>query len=151
MKTLLKYGLMITVGAIAWVLIAHYAVTNPASLVHVPGTPIVFNILQFTMIYICIKAVEREKGERLSFKEGIQTGFGISFIYAVTLSIFFAIVLAVVGTKWLAVEPGAGNAPTSQIAGAFLGLFLFALVFGLIYSTVISFFVAKRQSEDRNT
>lgn len=144
MKTLLKYGLMITVGAVVWVLVAHYAVTNPASFVHVPGTPIVFNVLQFIMIYLGIKAVEREKGERLAFKEGIQTGFGISFIYGVTLSIFFAIVLAVIGTKWMAIEPSSGNAPTSQIAGAFLGLFLFALVFGLIYSTVISFFVAKR-------
>lgn len=148
MKTLLKYGLMITVGAIAWVFIAHYTVANPTSLVHQLGTPIVFNVLQFIMIYLGIKTVEREKSERLSFKEGIQTGFGISFIYGVTLSIFFAIVLAVIGTKWMGVEPG-GTAPTSQIAGAFLGLFLSALVFGLIYSTVISFFIAKRQSEER--
>src|SRR5262245_49191102 len=103
MKTHLKYGLMITLGAIVWVFVVHYLVANPASLVHVPGTPIVFNILQFIMIYLGIKAVEREKGERLSFKEGIQTGFGISFIYGVTLSIFFAIILAVIGTKWMAV------------------------------------------------
>ena len=149
MKTLLKYGLLITVGAIVWVFIAHYTVTNPASMVHQLGTPIVFNVLQFVMIYLGIKAVEREKGERLSFKEGIQTGFGISFICGVTLSAFFAIVLAVIGTKWMAVEPGAGNAPSSKIAGAFLGLFLMTLIFGLIYSTVISFFIAKRQSEER--
>jgi hypothetical protein len=147
MKTLMKYGLMITAGAIVWVLVAHYTITNPNSIVHQLGTPIVFNVLQFIMIYLGIKAVERQKGERLTFKEGIQTGFGISFIYAVTLSIFFAIVLAVIGTKWMAVEPGAGNAPTSQIAGAFLGLFLFALVFGLIYSTVISFFIARRATD----
>ena len=147
MKTPLKYGLLITVGAIAWVLIAHFTITNPASLVHQLGTPIVFNVLQFVMIYLGIKAVEREKGERVAFKEGIQTGFGISFISGVTPSIFFAIVLAVMGTKWLAVEPGAGEAPRSQIAGAFFGLFLSALVFGLIYSTVISFFISKRQSE----
>jgi hypothetical protein len=147
MKTLLKYGLMITLGAVVWVLIVHYVVTNPASMVHQLGTPIVFNVLQFIMIYLGIKAVEREKGERLAFKEGIQTGFGISFIYGVTLSIFFAIVLAVIGTKWMAVEPGAGNAPTSQIALAFVGLFLSALIFGLIYSTVISFFIAKRVTD----
>jgi len=147
MKTLLKYGLMITLGAIVWVLITHYAITNPASLVHQLGTPVVFNVLQFIMIYLGIKAVEREKGERLSFKEGIQTGFGISFIYGATLSIFFAVVLAVIGTKWMAVEPGAGSTPTGQIAGAFLGLFLSALIFGLIYSTVISFFIAKRATD----
>ena len=150
MKTSLKYGLMITLGEVVWVLIAHYTVANPASIVHQLGTPIVFNVLQFTMIYLGIKSVEREKGDRLAFKEGIKTGFGISLVYGLTLSVFFAIVLAVIGTKWMAVEPsGAGTAPRSQIAGAFFGLFLSALVFGLIYSTVISFFVAKRQSEDR--
>jgi len=148
MKTLLKYGLLITMGAIAWVVIAHYTITNPTSIVHTLGTPIFFNVLQFTMIYLGIKTVEREKGERLTFKEGIQTGFGISFIYGVALSVFFGIVLAVMGTKWMAVEPGAGAAPSSQIVGAFLGLFLSALIFGLIYSTVISFFIAKRQSEN---
>ena len=151
MKTPLKYGLLITLGAIVWLLIVHYTVKNPASLVHQPGTPIFFNVLQFIMIYLGIQAVIREKGEKLTFKEGIQNGFGISFIYAITLSVFFAILIAVIGPKWLAVEPGAGegNVPPSRVAGAFLGLFLFALVFGLIYSTVISFFVAKRQSEDR--
>src|ERR1700741_4333633 len=142
MKTLLKYGLLITMGAIAWVVIAHYTIINPTSIVHTLGTPIFFNVLQFTMIYLGIKTVEREKGERLTFKEGIQTGFGISFIYGVALSVFFGIVLPVMGRKWMAVEPGAGGAaPSSQIVGAFLGLFLSALIFGLIYSTVISFFM----------
>jgi hypothetical protein len=147
MKTLLKYGLLITVGAIVWLLIVHYTITNPASIVHQLGTPIVFNVLQFAMIYLGIKAVERERGDRLTFKEGVQTGFGISFIYAIALSVFFAIVLAFMGTKWMAVEPGAGDAPSSTIIRAFVGLFLSALIFGLIYSTVISFFIAKRQSE----
>jgi hypothetical protein len=55
----------------------------------------------------------------------------------------------VVGTRWLASEPGAAEAPMSQVlAGAFLGLFLGAMLFGLIYSTVISFFLAKRRSEE---
>ena len=149
MKTSLKYGLLITLGAIAWVVIAHYVITNPTSVVHQLGTPIVFNVLQFIMIYLGIKTVEREVGDRLPFKKGIQTGFGISLVYGLTLSVFFAIILAVMGTKWMAVEPGAGDAPKSQIVGAFFGLFLSALVFGLIYSTVISFFIAKRQSEDQ--
>src|ERR1044072_7674231 len=99
------------------------------------------------MIYLGIKTGEREKDERISFKEGVTTGFGISVVYGLGLSIFFAIVLAVIGTKWMAVQ--AGTSPTTQIAGAFVGLFLSALIFGLIYSTVISFVVAKRQSEDR--
>jgi hypothetical protein len=57
--------------------------------------------------------------------------------------------MAVVGTKWLASEPMAGEAPMSRLMiGAFIGLFIGALVFGLIYSTVISFFLAKRRSDE---
>jgi uncharacterized membrane protein len=151
MKIPLKYGLLIAVVAIAWVLIAHYLVSNPASIVHQPGTPIIFNVVQFALLYLGIKAVEREKGDRPTFKEGLKTGVGISVVYGLALSLFFVVVLAVVGSKFMAMEPGAGSGRVSrlQIAQAFVGLFLFVLTFGLIYSTVISFFLAKRQSEER--
>jgi hypothetical protein len=101
------------------------------------------------MIYLGLKALEHEKGDRPDFKEGLKTGVAISFVYGLTASLFFVAVLAFVGTKWLASEPGAANAPLSRIIlGAFLGLFLGALLFGLIYSTVLSFFLAKRRSDD---
>jgi len=149
MKIPLKYGLLITLGVMVWVLITHNIVTNPLSLVHTLGAPIVFNVLQFVMIYFGLKALEREKGDRPTFKEGLKTGVAISFVYALTASLFFVGTIAVVGTRWLATEPGAAEAPMSRVvAGAFLGLFLLAMVFGLIYSTVISFFVAKRRSEE---
>jgi len=149
MKISLKYGLLIAVLAMAWVLVAHYLVTNPASMVHQLGTPIIFNVLEFALIYLGIKAVEREKGDRLTFKQGVKTGVGISVVYGLALSLFFVIVLKVVGTKFMAMESGAGTGSVSrsQIAQAFAGLFLLALVFGLIYSTVISFFLAKRVTD----
>ena len=151
MKISLKYGLLIAVLAMAWVLIAHNVVSNPASIVHQLGTPIIFNVLQFALIYLGIKAVERAKGDRPTFKEGLKTGVGISVVYGLTLSLFFVVVLKVVGTKFMAVEPGAGTGSVSrtQIAQAFVGLFLLSLIFGLIYSTVISFFLAKRRSEEQ--
>ena len=149
MKIPFKYGLMIALGAAVWVLIARYTITNPASIVHQLGTPIIFNVLQFALIYLGIKAVEREKGERLAFKEGLKTGVGISVVYGLALSLFFVVVLLVVGTKWMAVEPGAGSSlvTRTQIAQAFVGLFFLSLIFGLIYSTVISFFLAKRVTD----
>jgi hypothetical protein len=149
MKIPLKYGLLTTLGVMIWVLLARSTVANPQSLVHTLGTPIVFNVLQFVMIYFGLKALEREKSERPAFKEGVKTGVSISFVYALTAVLFFAVVLAVIGTKWLASEPGAADAPASRIAAqAFVGLFLGAMLFGLIYSTVISFFLAKRASEE---
>lgn len=149
MKIPLKYGLLITAGVIAWVLITRSLVADPRSIVHTLGGPVFFNVLQFAMIYLGLKALEHERGDRPTFKEGLKTGVAISFVYGLTASIFFVIVLAIVGTKWLASEPGAANAPMSRIIlGAFLGLFIGALLFGLIYSTVLSFFLAKRRSEE---
>jgi hypothetical protein len=149
MKIPLKYGLLITLGVMAWVLITRSLITNPLSIVHTLGGPVFFNVLQFAVIYLGLKALEHEKGDRPYFKEALKTGVAISFVYGLTASIFFIAVLAIVGTKWLASEPGAMNAPMSRIIlGAFLGLFLGAMLFGLIYSTVLSFFLAKRRSED---
>ena len=151
MKIPLKYGLLITMGVMAWILIARSTVSNPQSLVHTLGAPVFFNVLQFVMIYLGLKAVEREKNEKPTFKEGLKTGVAISFIYALTASLFFAGVLAVIGTKWLASEPGVTELPTSRVAAqAFAALFFGAMLFGLVYSTVISFFLAKRQSEERS-
>jgi hypothetical protein len=148
MKTPIKYGLMITLGIMAWVLVARSLVTNPTSLVHTLGSPIFFNFLHFIMIYLGLKATEREKGDRLAFKEGLKTGVLISLVYAVTASLFFVGVVAAVGTRWVQSEPGFAGAPASQIAAqAFVYLFVGAMFLGLIYSTLISFFLAKRQSE----
>lgn len=145
----LKYGLMVTLGVMIWVLVARSLVTNPASLVHTLGSPVVFNLLHFIMIYLGLKAMERAKGDRLPFKEGLKTGVLISLFYALTVSLFFVGVVAIVGTRWLANEPGLAEAPPSSLAAqAFIYLFVGAMFLGLIYSTVISFFLAKRQSED---
>ena len=150
MKIPIKFGLLIAAGVMAWVLIAHQIVADPASPVHGLIGPIFFNILQFVMIYLGLKAMERERGDRLTFKEGLKTGAFISFVYALTVSLFFAGVVAAVGTRWLAHEPDFGRVPaTTLIAKAFVFLFIGAMFLGLIYSTVISFFLAKRRSDER--
>lgn len=147
MKIPIKYGLLIALGVIAWVLIIPNTITNPRSIVYRLGTPIFSNLLQFVMIYIGVQALEREKGDKPTFKEGLKTGVAISFVYAITACLFFVVGLAVVGTRWLESEPGAADAPMWRVlAGAFGGLFILAMLFGLTYSTLISFFLAKRRS-----
>jgi uncharacterized membrane protein len=150
MKIPIKFGLLIAAGVMAWVLLAHQIVADPASPVHSTIGPIFFNVLQFVMIYLGLKAMERERGDRLTFKEAVKTGAFISFVYALTVSLFFAGVVSVVGTRWLAHEPDFGRVPaTTLVAKAFVLLFVGAMFLGLIYSTVISFFLAKRQSDSR--
>ena len=147
MKIPLKYGLLISVGAMAWVLITHSLVPNRQSLVHQLGGPVFFNVLQFVMIYLGLKALQHDKGDAPTFKEGLKTGVKISFVYAIVTSLFFVVVLTIVGTKWMANE-GAENVPRSRLAlVAFVFFFISAMLFGLIYSTVLAFFTAKRRFE----
>lgn len=150
MKIPIRYGLLIALGLIVWVLLAHLLVPNPQSLVHTLLGPIFFNILHFAMIFLGIKALERERGEKVWFKEALKTGIAIAFVYALTASLFFACVVYFVGDRWLAVERSAATPAREFLFKAFAGLFFGTLIFGLIYSTVISFFVAKRRSDSRD-
>jgi len=151
MRIPLKYGLLATLGLVIWVLAARTLISNPQSAVHTLGGPIFFNVLHFIMIYLGIKELERVKGDKPPFKEALKTGVGIAFVFALTASLFFVCVVLLVGTRWLATEPGAATTPTRiLLIQAFAGLFLGTMVFGLIYSTVISFFLAKRKSELRS-
>ncbi|HEV2834395.1 MAG TPA: DUF4199 family protein [Pyrinomonadaceae bacterium] len=148
MRIPIKYGLLIALGLIIWVVLAHQLVANPQSPVHTLIGPVFFNILHFVMIFLGIKELERVKGDRLRFKEALKTGISIAFVYALAASLFFVGVVLVVGTRWLAIEPGAATTPTRLLlVQAFAALFLGSIFLGLIYSTVISFFVAKRRSE----
>jgi len=147
MRIPIKYGLLVALGLIIWVLLAHQLVTNPQSPVHTLVGPIFFNVLHFVMIYLGIKEMERVRGDRLRFKEALKTGVLIAFVYALAASLFFVVVVLVVGTRWLAIEPAAAATPPRLLlVQAFTALFVGSLFLGLIYSTVISFFVAKRQS-----
>jgi Protein of unknown function (DUF4199) len=150
MKIPIKYGLLTALGLIAWVLVSHWLISNTNSPVHKLGTPIFFNVLHFIMIFFGIKAYERERGEKLLFKEALKTGVSIAVVFALTATVFFICVVLVIGTRWMGGEPGAGTMPTwILMVQAFAGIFLGTIIFGLIYSTVISAFVARRQSEAR--
>lgn len=149
MKLALKYGLIIAVGIMAWTIIAHALVPDPQSSIHNLGAFTFFNLLHFAGIYLGIKALEREKAEKPTFKEGLKQGVAISFVYAVTAALFFAGVLLVIGTKWMAGEAMRPGMPMWAIGlQAFFGITVMTMIFGLIYSTLISFVLAKRLSHE---
>jgi hypothetical protein len=146
MRIALKYGLLITLAVIAWIVIAHWLVPNPQSAVHSLGALVFFNLVEIVGIYCGINASRKASAGELSFKDGIKSGVAIAFVYAVSSCLFFLIEILVVGTKMLKGEQGAVVKPMWQVAvGAFAGLFIFAIFLGLIYSTVISFFFARRR------
>jgi hypothetical protein len=146
MRIALKYGLLITLGVIVWVVIAHLLVPDPRSQVHNLGAGIFFNLLEIAGIYFAIKTNKDESGGDLSFREGIKTGVSTALVYAISSSLFFLVAIYAVGPKLMASEPGAENLSLWKVAlGAFIGLFFGSLIFGLIYSALISFFLAKRR------
>ncbi|SRR6266496_259228 len=148
MKIALKYGLLITLGVIAWVVGAHSLVPDPTSKVHSFGSGIFFNLLEISGIYLGIRAKGLEVGGKSTFKEGLKTGVAIALVYGFSASLFFLMTILLVGTKLMGAEARAQTQPLWQVmAGAFAGLFLGALLFGLIYSTVISFVLARRLDE----
>jgi hypothetical protein len=148
MKLAIRFGMPITVGVMLWTIIAHALVPNPQSIVHSFGAFTFFNILQFTCIFLGIKALEREQRSKPTFKDGLKQGVSISFVYAVTSALFFVGVLLIIGTKWMGAEIGTDVPKWVYILQAFCGLIILSMLFGLVYSTVISFVLAKRFSRD---
>ena len=145
MKIALKYGLLITLCFIAWVVVAHLLVPDPHSHVHDIGAGTFVNIVEVLAIFLGIKA-KRSENAQLTFKDGLKTGVGVAFVYGISSSLFFIAEMLVLGPKILAGHPGAEIQPIWQVVlGAFLGLFGGALLFGLLYSTIISFVFAVRQ------
>jgi hypothetical protein len=146
MKIALKYGLLITLGIILWVVIAHALVPNPDSKIHSLGAMLFFNLAEISGIYFGIKAKRSAGGGEIEFKKGVKTGVSIAFVYAISSCLFFLIEILILGPKILAGEPRTQTKPMWQIAlGAFAGLFIFAILLGVIYSTLTSFLLALRE------
>lgn len=147
MKIAIKYGLSITAVVVLWIVIVRFLLgVGPDSKANLIG-PILFNVAAIVAIFLGTIRRKNEANGELSFKEGLKTGLGISFIYAASSCLFFLIEYLVAGPKLLLSEAGPSDRPLWQVASfAYAGLFFGSLFFGLIYSTIISFFLAKRRA-----
>ena len=145
MKIAVKYGLAITVVVVAWIVVVRHLMGVGADSKANVIAPILFNCAQIVAIFLGMIRRKNEAGGQLDFKDGFKTGVGISFVYAASACLFFVIEYLIAGPKLLLAEVGPSTRPLWQDASiAFAGLFLGSLIFGVIYSTVISFFLARR-------
>ena len=145
-KIALKYGLIITLVVVAWIVIVRFVMrVGPDSNLHAAG-PLLFNLAEFVSIYFGINQRKGQLGDGFSFKEGMQTGFLISLVYAISSCLFFVIQYLIAGPKLLMSEAGLQSRPVWQIAlMAYAGLFFGALILGLLYSAVSAFFLARQR------
>ena len=145
MKIALKYGLLITAVVVAWIVVVRFVMNIGADSKANVIAPILFNLAAIVAILLAMKARKKELNGDLPFKEGLKTGMGVSLVYAISACLFFMIEFLVAGPKLLMSEAGPQVGPMWQVAAlAYAGLFFGSLFFGLIYSTVISFFIARR-------
>ena len=143
MRIAIKYGLLITLVIIVWVVVTHFVFPLPPTSTLNLLAPVLFNLAAIIALYLGIKS--RKAESEMTFKDGLKTGLSISFVYAISASLFFLVLLLIVGPTIMAAEPMAAHYPIWQVAlQAFSGMFFGSLILGLVYSTIISFFLAKR-------
>jgi hypothetical protein len=145
MKIALKYGLLITLVVVLWIVIVRLWLGTGGGPQGRIISGVLFNAVAILAIFLGMRERKRELDGALSFKEGIRTGMAISLVYAISACLFFMIEYLVAGPKLLLSEAGPQNGPLWQVAAmAYAGLFFGSLIFGLIYSTLIAFFLARR-------
>ena len=147
MKLALKYGLPVAFVFALAIIIIRFGIGASGNSSASAIAPIAYNVAAICAIFLGIIRRKNETDGQLNFKDGIKTGMGIVLVYATASCLFFVIEYLVAGPKLLLTEPGAAERPLWQTAVmAYAGLFFGSLIFGLVYSTLISFFLARRRS-----
>jgi len=142
----MKYGLLVTVMIVLWVALKHFALHIDPARAAIFDT-IIFNVAGILGLSLGIRDLRRANGGSLTFGEGIKTGFSIAVTYAVLTSIYFAILLLVIGPKLMqqAGEVGPGNEVTGLVVvKAFAAVLVGLTLTGTILSVIISLVLHKR-------
>ena len=75
--------------------------------------------------------------DRLTFLQGLGTGVSITITYAILTSLYFALLLSVVGPKLMQQEG------QTSVVKAFVGVSIGFALFGTIFSALISLVLRK--------
>ncbi len=136
MKLALKYGIAVTLVIAAWVALKHFVL-------HLEGPPAqladlaVFNLTAIVGLMLGIKEKRVTNGDSLTFFKGLKTGISIAITYAILTSLYFALLLTIVGPKLMQREG------ETSIPKAFLGVSIGFALFGTIFSALISLVLRK--------
>ena len=136
MKIALKYGIAVTLVIAAWVALKHFVLHLVGSSAEFADLA-VFNFSAIVALMMGIREKRIANGDRLTFLQGLGTGVSIALTYAALTSLYFALLLLVVGPKLMQQE-----GETNMLA-AFLGLGIGLTLFGTIFSALIALVLRK--------
>jgi len=136
MKIALKYGIAVTLVIAAWVALKHFVLHLEGPSAQFADVAI-FNLTSIVALMLGIKERRMANGNRLTFLQGFGVGMSIAVTYAILTSLYFAILLKLVGPKLMQQE-GEMN-----VVQAFLGVSVGFALFGAIFSALISLVLRK--------
>jgi hypothetical protein len=136
MKIALKYGIAVTLVIAVWVALKHFVLHFEGPSAQFADVAI-FNLTAIVALMMGIKERRMANGNRLTFLQGFGVGMSIAVTYAILTSLYFALLLKLVGPKLMQQE---GEANVVQ---AFLGVSIGFALFGAIFSALISLVLRK--------
>lgn len=136
MKIAVKYGIPVTLIIAAWVALKHFVLHLEGSSAQFADLA-VFNLSAIVALMMGIKEKRLANGNQLTFLQGLGTGVSITLTYALLTSLYFALLLALVGPRLMQQE---GDA---NMTAAFVGLGIGLTVFGTIFSAFIALVLKK--------
>jgi hypothetical protein len=139
MKIALKYGIAVAVVIASWVAFKHFVLHLESAAAQLIDL-IVFNLSAIVGLFLGIRSKRTLNGRTLSFGDGWLTGISIAITYALLTSLYFALLLALVGPKLMQQE-----GETSMLK-AFLGVSIGFSIFGAVFSAVIALILRRSAS-----
>jgi hypothetical protein len=136
MRIALKYGIAVTLVIAAWVALKHFVLHLEGPSAQMADLA-VFNFAAIVGLLLGIKEKRLANGNSLTFWQGLKTGVSIAVTYAILFSLYFAVLLRVVGPKLMQQEG------ETSLAQAFLGVSIGFALFGTIFAALISLVLRK--------
>jgi hypothetical protein len=136
MKIALKYGIAVTLIIAAWVALKHFVIHLQGPTAQLTDVA-VFNLTAIVALGLGIREKRMANGDRLTFLQGLGTGMSIAITYAILTSLYFALLLKVIGPKLMQ------QAGETSVVQAFIGVSIGFALFGAIFSALISLVLRK--------
>jgi hypothetical protein len=137
MKIALKYGIAVTLVIAAWVALKHFVLHLEGPKAQLADV-VVFNLSAIVGLTLGIRAKRKTNGGWLTFVKGWKTGISIAVTYAILTSLYFVLLLIIVGPKMMQQE-----GETSYVK-AFAGVSIAFALLGTVFAAIIALFVKKK-------